>query len=67
MYRFLLKDISNDQLREFLLGKIIKQKANDLILFMKLVQACAKNAELGQKLEFLFDVFSGFNETMDKK
>ena len=63
-YKKLLGEISNQEFYHFLITKITQFKANDFEFFQRLVGIAIATSTGKQKLDFLFDLFSDFEERM---
>ena len=64
VYEKLLKNIKYTELRNLLIHKITQFKANNLEFFQCLVSNIVTKTTFEKKLEFLFDIFSNFQEEM---
>lgn len=63
-YKRLLKDMSNQQLYSIMISRITSSKGNDFEFFHQLISQTVKNSKGDQRLEFIFDIFSNFQEEM---
>lgn len=64
VYRMLLRDITFQSLKIFLIDKITKFKGNDFQFFHRLASMAVKPTTRRQQLEFIFDLFSDFDVEM---
>lgn len=64
VYKMLLRDISFQTLKIFLIDKITKFKGNDFQFFHRLACMAVKPTTRRQQLEFIFDLFSDFDYEM---
>lgn len=67
IYSKLFENISNREVKNFLMFKITKFKANDFDFFRKLVGYTVSVTTFEQKLEFFFELANDFEELMSQE